>query len=347
MFDKPIMTVSLQRCIILWLSTVCMLIICIVIVGGITRLTHSGLSMVDWNIITGIIPPLNDADWQQTFNAYQAFPEFQLINSTMTLSEFKWIFFWEYIHRMLGRVIGLAIIIPWIALTISKQLPRWMIQRGLGMALLVITQGLMGWLMVKSGLSSLPDVSHIRLMFHLCFAFTLFIYIWWTLLHIVQPHCTPMNTNHKKGIQLILFGSCVQIIYGAFVAGLKAGYIVNTFPKMDTHIIHPELMVLSPLWINLINNPITVQLIHRIIGVILFVGTLYWTISYHYEYLSQFQRRANYLLMGSMVTQVILGIITLTQRVPITIALAHQLMALITLTAASTCLFGLIHKTNT
>lgn len=340
------MTIRMKRCIILWLSTVCTLIMCIIIVGGITRLTHSGLSMVDWNIVTGIIPPLNHADWQHAFRAYQAFPEFQLINSTMTLSEFKWIFFWEYIHRMLGRVIGLAIIIPWITLSITKQLPRWLIQRGFGMTLLVIAQGIMGWLMVKSGLINLPDVSHIRLMLHLCFAFILFIYVWWTLLHLVCPHCTPLNKGHKKGIRLILFGIWVQIIYGAFVAGLKAGFIINTFPKMDTHIIHPELLLLSPIWINFINNPITVQLIHRTIGIVLFVGTLYWTIAYHHECLSQFQRRANYLLMGSMVSQVILGIITLTQGVPIAIALAHQLMALITLTAASTCLFGLIHKTK-
>ncbi len=329
-----------QKYSIIWLSCVCTLIITIVMVGGITRLTNSGLSMVNWHPIMGIIPPLSESSWQATFKKYQQFPEYQQLHQTMQLESFKWIFFWEYAHRMLGRLIGIAIIIPLLILSILKILDKKLIYRGFIMSGLVISQGIMGWIMVKSGLINQPYISHIRLMLHLSLAFFLFIYIWWTLLIIVKPICYPIKKSTTKWVKLLIFGIIIQIIYGAFVAGLDAGYIMNTFPKMGHQWVPNEIVQLRPIWNNLINNPITVQFIHRILAIILLLSVILISYSLLHQRLSWFQRRAVIFLLISTITQFALGIITLIYHVPIYIAVAHQLMALLLLTASVTIYFS-------
>ena len=331
-----------QSRIILWLSIVCMLIITIVMIGGITRLTHSGLSMVDWRPIMGILPPLSEADWQHVFYNYQQFPEYQHVNKGMSLSAFKWIFFWEYAHRMLGRLIGLAIIIPLGLFWRLGWLTPYLIQRGIVMAILVSVQGVMGWLMVKSGLVDVPYVSHIRLMFHLCLAFLLFIYVWWTLLQIARPKCLPMSNTIQKWILGLCGLVVVQIIYGAFVAGLKAGHIMNTFPKMGTHWIPVGVMEMLPIWRNFIDNPLFVQWMHRLLAWGLLVGVVVISMILFQQQLSWFQRRSVFFLLGTMSLQFILGVLTLIYHVPLHIAVAHQIMALLVLTAMTTVYYGTI-----
>jgi cytochrome c oxidase assembly protein subunit 15 len=210
------------------------------------------------------------------------------------------------------------------------------------MTVLVIIQGIMGWMMVKSGLIDLPHVSHIRLMMHLGLAFFLFGYTWWTVLTVVNPDCKPMAIRVRKGTQILLGIIVLQIIYGAFSAGLKAGYIMNTFPKMGDTWIPDGLMILSPFWHNFIHNPMMVQFIHRglawilLVGILLLCGYLMFRQS-----LSWFQRRSVIFLGGSLVLQFILGVITLVYHVPLHAAVAHQLMGLLVFIAILTVYFGM------
>ena len=219
------MNTQQKRITTTWLYSGLFLIALMVIIGGITRLTHSGLSIVEWKLIGGTIPPLNDIQWQETFEKYQQFPEYQKINTEMSLSEFKSIFFWEYLHRLLGRLIGLVFIIPFIIFWNKKwfnfkQKKQLLILLGLG-----ALQGFLGWFMVKSGLVDVPAVSHYRLALHLITAFGLMCYIYWLVLSFNEVEKKP-NNNINKLSKWFIVALTIQIIYGAFVAGLKAGYLL-------------------------------------------------------------------------------------------------------------------------
>ena len=213
--------------VIFWLFSGCLLVAIMVIVGGLTRLTHSGLSMVQWSLFMETIPPLTTADWMETFQRYQQTPEFKLKNYDFTLSEFKSIFWWEYIHRMIGRFIGLVFIIPFAYFLIKKRLSKGLVQKLLIACLLGALQAGMGWYMVKSGLVNDPNVSHYRLAAHLTIAFVLYAYLLWIVLGEVYSQKLSKRTTTLIGVQILILFTVLQIIYGAFVSGLKAGLVYN------------------------------------------------------------------------------------------------------------------------
>ena len=258
------MSATNNRPVIIWLLSGCVLIFLMVIIGGITRLTHSGLSMVEWNIFMGALPPLNEVAWLELFQKYQRFPEFNELNYDFTLDDFKGIFWWEYIHRMLGRLIGLVFIVPFIYFLRKKMLTRDLVLKCILMFLLGGFQGFLGWFMVRSGLIEVPRVSHIRIAAHLVTAFLTAGYVWWVVLGLIYPQqASNKLTSLRKWSKALFFIIVVQIIYGAFVAGLRAGMVHNTFPLMDGVWIADAVTSMKPVITNFIEGRSGVQFVHR------------------------------------------------------------------------------------
>ena len=253
-----------------WYGIGVFLLIIMVGIGGLTRLTDSGLSMVDWKPLSGVIPPITLSDWEEEFEHYKQYPEFKLLNKNMTLGGFKKIFFYEYLHRIFGRFIGLYFFLPFIYLSLIKKINHQESSRVLILLLLVGIQGLLGWYMVKSGLSEDPHVSHIRLMFHLLSAMVLIIYTYLQYLRFsINSNFEKINIS-RKFCALILFLVFIQISYGALTAGLKAAYAYNTFPLMNGNILPPNFLSGPSFLDNIFNAPYTVQFFHRFIGILLF-----------------------------------------------------------------------------
>jgi len=304
-----------------------------VMVGGITRLTHSGLSMVDWHLIMGVVPPMSGQEWSDAFEKYKQFPEYQQLNTHYTLSEFKSIFYWEYIHRLLGRLIGMAFVIPFLVFLIQKRFDRRLLFRTLLLFALGAFQGFLGWFMVKSGLVDRPSVSHFRLAAHLLTAFLICIYIAWLVLDIKKPCPAKLvPPNYPKAVRILLVLVVVQIIYGAFVAGLKAGFFYPTFPMMQSQWFPEQIKVdFQRLGAYaFVNSITTVQFIHRWLGTIIFFFVVAMKLGYRRSLVASDQRNLN-LLLSVVTLQVILGIGTLVMHVPIGMAVVHQVMALILL----------------
>ena len=247
----------------------CGLVLIMIVVGGLTRLTESGLSMVDWRLFMGMIPPLSVADWQGVFKEYQQYPEYQQINVGMTIEEFKKIFWFEYIHRMLGRFIGLAFALPFTAFLVLKAIPRRLLPKLVVLFVLGGGQGLIGWWMVKSGLVDRLDVSHIRLTTHLGMAFLLYVALLWTGLTHLRASTAPINT-HRRNLSCIATAAvCVvylTVLSGGLVAGMNAGSQFNTFPLMNGQLIPDGLLVQQPWYSNFIGNLLTIQFDHRLLG---------------------------------------------------------------------------------
>lgn len=310
----------------LWLYIVAGLVFAMVIVGGATRLTDSGLSITEWKPILGAIPPLNDADWQDAFRKYQTIPEYHLVNKGMSLESFKYIYWWEWSHRFLGRFIGVAFFVPFVIFLATRRIEKQAIPRLLGLFVLGGLQGLLGWFMVKSGLVDRVDVSHYRLSAHLTLAVTIYTAILWTAVGFGKPSRRVFAS--RRGIEAFsLIGlGLLQVAIGGFVAGLKAGLNYNTWPLMADKLIPPGLGMMSPWWMNLFENPMTVQFIHRFVAYTLFGVTLAHALRYR-------SSTAN-VLVASVVGQAILGICTLLWHVPISLALVHQGGALVMLAAA-------------
>lgn len=318
--------------VIVWLLSGCLLIFSMVIIGGITRLTGSGLSMVDWKLFMGAIPPLNEPQWMDTFERYKQSPEFQIKNYTMGLAEFKNIFFWEYIHRLLGRLIGLVFIIPFIYFLIKRRLSKKLIFQSTILLCMGAAQGFIGWWMVKSGLVKNPDVSHYRLATHLITAFLTFSYTFWVALSLIYPDKKHNNIIlYKLSLSLMII-VIIQIIYGAFVAGLDAGKIYNSWPKMDDAWIAEAVYSTTPFWWdNFINQMAGVQFIHRtfaflVLGLILYI--FYKSRKFN---LIKIEKKAINILLITVLLQMILGIITLIMGVPIWLGVMHQVGAFILL----------------
>ena len=304
-----------------------------VIIGGATRLTRSGLSMVEWHPISGIIPPLTDTAWKTEFDKYQQYPEYQKLNQGMTLPQFKFIFFWEYVHRLIGRLLGVFFIIPFAYFLIKKKLNPPIMKKLLFMFVLGGLQGLYGWYMVKSGLIDNPHVSHYRLAGHLLLAFGLMAYILWVSLIINKERFTPSTAYNKEKLSpvlnWILAVIVIQIIYGAFTAGLKAGYGWNTFPKMAGEWIPGGLLPLSPWYLNLIEHNFTVQFIHRMLGWILcLLIPSFWRFCKGFV-LNEHQKKALDWLLWTILIQFGLGIFTLILVVPVWLGVMHQAGALL------------------
>lgn len=310
-----------------WLYLGLLLIAFMVIIGGITRLTNSGLSMVEWNLIGGAIPPLNDIQWQETFEKYQQFPEYQKINTGMQLAEFKIIFFWEYLHRLLGRLIGLIFIIPFIFFWIKKwlhpkQRNQLLILFGIG-----ALQGFLGWFMVKSGLENIPAVSHFRLAIHLVIAFALMCYIYWLILCFTKVEKHTNKTTNKLS-QYLIIALFIQIIYGAFVAGLKAGYLLPANGGIFESIFGYNFRNNNDF--NLLNNSFDIQAFHRLFAWIVFAITL---IIFNKTRKTALSKSAA-LIVGITIAQIMLGISTLLLHVQIHTAITHQFIAIILLLSA-------------
>ncbi len=316
-----------QKSIIIWLLAGCFLIYAMVVIGGITRLTHSGLSMVEWNMIIGSKPPMTDAEWQVPFEKYKQSPEYQIINNQFTLEEFKSIFWWEYIHRLLGRTIGVVFLIPFFYFLIKKKFENSFLKKMVVLLALGALQGFLGWFMVRSGLQKEPHVSHYRLAIHLISAFTVFGFTFWYALDLLYPQALQQNemTTKIKKYATFMFGFIVvQIIYGAFVAGLKAGLFYNTYPKMGEQFFPDTILSHDIFWKNFSENPAGVQFVHRYIAyVVVIIVVFVWERTLKLEKTSLQRKAANFMLMV-VITQFLLGIITLLYSVPVTMGVLHQ-----------------------
>jgi len=321
--------------VVFWLFSGCLLVAIMVIVGGLTRLTHSGLSMVQWSLFMETIPPLTTADWMETFQRYQQTPEFKLKNYDFTLSEFKSIFWWEYIHRMIGRFIGLVFLLPFVYFLIKKRLSKRLVQKLLIACLLGALQAGMGWYMVKSGLVNDPNVSHYRLAAHLTIAFVLYAYLLWIVLSQVYPQKASKITTSLVGIQVLILFTILQIIYGAFVSGLKAGLVYNTFPKMGTEWIAESVFYAFETdgIVSFFENLASVQFIHRYLGVIVLFLVVYQFIASRYRKQNKGQWRSIHFMVAMVSVQVLLGIFTLLYAVPIGLGAIHQFGALMLFTS--------------
>ena len=314
-----------------WLLLCCALVFCMVVVGGVTRLTHSGLSIVEWEPIVGTIPPLSQADWEQVFEQYKRTPEYQQVNRGMSLSEFRGIFWWEYFHRLLGRSIGLVFFLPLLYFALARKVDWALVQRLVGIFLLGGLQGAVGWWMVKSGLIDDPRVSHVRLSIHLGLAFLIFAAMLWTALGLLSPAHTEdagRRRLSRRGVWLALL-IFVMVLSGGLVAGTRAGFAYNTFPLMNGSLFPSEYFMLQPWWDNLLHNMAAVQFNHRLIAWLLFflIPVFWWAI--RGGQVPARARLASNLMLGMLGLQLALGISTLLLHVPIPLAASHQAGAMV------------------
>ncbi len=326
-----------MRGVRIWLYTLVAMVFAMVLLGGATRLTDSGLSITEWKPLIGAIPPLGEADWQAVFAKYQKIPEYSQVNEGMSLADFKRIFWWEWSHRLLGRLIGLALVLPWLLFTLMGRIPGELQPKLAGMLVLGGLQGLMGWYMVKSGLVDRVDVSQYRLAAHLLLAALIIAYIFWVALSLKKDRefalVLPLVGRDAGMAGLLLALVFVQIGLGALVAGLHAGLSHNTWPLMDGDFIPEGLFDQTPLLVNLFENIMTVQFDHRMMAYLVLALAL----------LHGFQliRKSDGLIKASAVAvlgvlffQIILGIFVLLLVVPFSLAIAHQALAFIALILA-------------
>ena len=327
-----------DRAIASWLLVCAVLIFSMVILGGVTRLTGSGLSMVNWHPINGVIPPLTELAWQEEFTNYQQSPEFTKINRDMTVADFKQIFLFEYSHRILGRLIGLVFLIPFLYFLFTKKIRPGLTPQLIVMFFLGGLQGLLGWYMVKSGLVDNPHVSQYRLTAHLIAAILIYAYILWTAMTLLNrnprvPKSESTNPGFRRAVHYLMLMVVVTILSGGFVAGLKAGLIFNTFPLMDGQWIPSGIATLSPFYLNLFENMVTVQFDHRLLaistGVLLLI---YWLFS-KFQGLDGSTSWSFNLVALMVIVQITLGISTLLLHVPVWLAASHQAGALLLFTA--------------
>ncbi|MEO8629276.1 MAG: COX15/CtaA family protein [Betaproteobacteria bacterium] len=319
-----------RKQVALWLLICCALVFAMVVVGGVTRLTHSGLSIVEWQPLVGAVPPLNAEQWDAVFQKYQQTPQYLQVNHGMSLDEFKGIFWWEYIHRLLGRAIGVVFLVPLLYFAIRGKVDVPLAGRLAGIFVLGGLQGALGWYMVKSGLINDPHVSQFRLTAHLALAFLIFAALFWTALCILAPHPSPSGPVRQLkhwaiGLSALVF---FMVLSGGLVAGIRAGFAYNTFPLMNGHIVPPEYTMLEPWYQNLFYNMASVQFNHRLIAWSLFLLIpLFWFRARDVA-LTPRARLACNVLPAALVMQIALGISTLLLIVPLTLAAAHQAGAL-------------------
>lgn len=328
-----------NKAVIYWLLSGCVLVFIMVVVGGITRLTNSGLSMTDWHLVTDTFPPLTEEKWEKAFEAYKQFPEYQKINQYQEggfhISDYKYIYFWEWFHRFIGRIIGLVFIIPFVYFLIRKKLDKSTIQKCcvlLGMGAL---QGFFGWFMVKSGLVDDPDVSHFRLALHLTFAFITFAYTLWVALDLIYPERNSVILPLRKIARIALILLIVQIIYGGFVAGLNAGLIHNHWPLMsDGQFFHESIALEKESWLlRFTEGKSGVQFVHRTMAYVV-VGLILYLFFQSKKYsVTSTQQKGLKTLVLIVFIQFTLGVLTLLLHVPLWLGLAHQVMAFFLLTA--------------
>lgn len=319
--------------VIYWLLTGCILIFIMVVVGGITRLTHSGLSISNYKLISGTIPPMNEVEWNAAFELYKQYPEYQKLNNNFDLKDFKDIYFWEWLHRVIGRFIGMVFLIPFLFFLIKKQLSKATIKKSIILLILGGFQGFLGWYMVKSGLVDNPDVSHYRLAAHLTTAFITFSYTFWVALDLMFPNKKEINKKLRNLIRLALGILILQIIYGAFVAGLDAGFMHNHWPMMNEGMFIHETVYIeqNPVYKNFIEGKSGVQFVHRMLAYVVVLSILMiWYRTRKLE-LTQYQKKGTNLLLIMVGIQFLLGVLTLVLQVPVWLGVAHQVGAFLLL----------------
>lgn len=328
--EKAILSIKL------WLWTGIVLVCAMVVLGGITRLTGSGLSIVEWKLISGILPPLNAEQWQVSFEAYKQFPQYQKVNQTITLSDFKQIFFWEYFHRLLGRLIGVFFLFPFLFFYRKGWLTGPLKIKLMVIFLLGSLQGFIGWYMVKSGLIDSPHVSHFRLAIHQGLAVLLIAFILWTVLSVgrKESQTTPRFTVNMLAPIACLALLFFQMVLGAFVAGLKAGFSYTNFPFMANSFLPPAEVVNST---PMLFNGVMLQFLHRWLA--FFVVMSFFVLGYFSKSVPEAQRYIRTLIILG-IFQLLLGIATLTLSVPVVLGVAHQFLALLILMIVVT----IVHK---
>lgn len=326
-----------NKSVIIWLLSGCFLLFLMVIVGGITRLTNSGLSMTDWHLVTDTFPPLTEAKWQEAFDQYKQFPEYQKINihNDFQLFDYKFIYFWEWFHRFIGRIIGLVFLAPFIYFLIKKKLDTATIKKCIILLSMGAFQGFLGWFMVRSGLIDNPDVSHFRLALHLTFAFITFAYTFWVALDIIYPEKKQIEKSLRTIARYALALLLLQIIYGGFVAGLNAGLIHNHWPLMsDGQFIHDSVFLEQKnMLLSFTEGKSGVQFIHRTLAyiVVAIMALLYFK-SKKFS-LDKAQKNGINSLLIIVILQFALGVFTLLYGVPLWLGLTHQINAFFLLSA--------------
>lgn len=331
-----------KKDIFLWLLSSCILLILLIWVGGLTRLTGSGLSITEWELFSGILPPFNQNKWNEYFDLYKQIPEYKKINYGMSLSEFKFIFWWEYIHRVLARFLVLFYIIPFVYFFLKNKIRKNEIYFFLLIFIFFLLQGFMGWYMVKSGLVSDTDVSHYRLAAHLSLAIIIYCMIFWSLLNYKKK----IFLNYKIATFLILFLIIlilVQIIWGAFTSGLNAGLLYQTWPLMNEQFIANDVNIKNIISIESLSNPSYVQLLHRLLA--------YFIILYTFSIYFFYFRRMNItkpfkLIFFAICIQVVLGIFTLISNLNIYLASLHQIGSILLISCTIYTLFYVNKQQN-
>ena len=326
-----------NKSVIYWLLSGCILLFIMVTVGGITRLTNSGLSMTDWHLVTDTFPPLSEEKWEEAFEQYKQFPEYKIINihNDFKLSDYKFIYFWEWFHRFIGRIIGLVFIIPFLYFLLKKKLDSSTIKKCMILLGMGAFQGFLGWFMVKSGLIDNPDVSHYRLALHLTFAFITFAYTLWVALDLIYPERVKIEKTLRTIARFALVFLIVQIIYGGFVAGLNAGLIHNHWPLMsDGQLFHESILLEKESWIlRFTEGKSGVQFIHRTLAYIVVGSIVYLYFKSKKFSLSKAQTNGINLLLVLVFVQFALGVFTLLYGVPVWLGIAHQISAFFLLSA--------------
>lgn len=335
-------TARADAAIRIWLGCVTALIFVMAVVGGATRLTGSGLSITEWKPILGAIPPLSAADWQEAFDKYRQIPQYQLVNKGMSLAEFQFIYWWEWAHRFLGRVIGVAFALPFLAFAFAGYIRRDLAPSLIALFALGALQGFMGWYMVQSGLVDRVSVSQYRLAAHLGLAAVIYAAMIWVMLGVGQPARAARRSWAWLSAAGLVALSFVQIVLGAFVAGMKAGFAYNTWPLMDGKVIPDGLLVMQPWHLNLFENALTVQFNHRIGAYLLFAWALAHAVAMWRT--GHVARGGAVLLAGAVALQAAGGIWTLLAQVPLSLGLVHQAGAFIVLAIAVYHLHRLAHR---
>ncbi len=318
-----------------WLYAVAALVVTMVIVGGITRLTESGLSITEWRPVTGALPPLNPADWQREFDLYQRTTEYQTVNRGMSMADFQMIYFWEWFHRFLARLVGVAFALPLAWFAWKRAIPSGYGPRLLALLALGGLQGAVGWWMVASGLVGRTDVSHYRLAVHLNLALLILGAIIWTARDLARLNFDPAARPQRltRGALIVLSLLAVQLIWGAFVAGLNAGYAFNSWPLMGDAVFPANVPMAAPWLSNLVDNPVVVQFFHRWWAFVAAAALIWLGV----RAMRAGARRSGMALHGLVTLQIVLGIATLLSGMALWVAVAHQAVAALVVIAAIRC----------
>jgi cytochrome c oxidase assembly protein subunit 15 len=323
-----------NRAVAAWLLACCALVFAIVVVGGITRLTHSGLSIVEWQPIVGALPPLDEAGWQETFDKYKQTPEYRQVNPHMTLGGFKSIFWWEYVHRLLGRLTGAVFFLPLLWFALRGRIPRALAWKLAGILALGAAQGALGWYMVQSGLVDDPRVSQYRLTAHLGIAFLIYGAMLWIAFDLLFTDARPAFRGPRRFAFALVALIFAMVLSGGLVAGIRAGLAYNTFPLMNGHLIPREILSLEPWYLNFSSNIATVQFDHRLIAWLLALLVPWFWVQVRRAAAPRRAKLGADLLLAALALQITLGIATLLLAVPVPLAAAHQAGALLVFSAA-------------